>query len=361
MKSTRVSLLILALLGLATALASAEGTWVDYDTVWAPAPSAILHQSVTMDPGRFGEALSEPWTAPLYKMYYNGDIIADGEAGWEIRLATSPDGLSWTDEGPIGKVGRQPVVVYSATGFGSGDAKYRMWFGVAADEAQRHQTGSLRMCESSNGVTWGESVGCSDADPARPLLVSQDGYDAWNRGSYGFLRIFYNPAGPDAVDLTAPMANRYAGYYSVYGKDPVWQAESGIETGQSVAMAVSANGIDWQRVGDTPIIRGVENIAGGFVSFMDVVETGNGYTASILNEDSPAEGYNRRVAQAQSADGVTWTVVDQDIQVLRVSDPNKGLYGLTMAADPMTGEPQVWLSAREGENQPTLEYGRLEE
>ena len=96
------------------------------------------------------------------------------------------------------------------------------------------------------------------------------------------------------------------------------------------------------------------------LSFADVVKTGAGYVMCLLTEEWPMEGYIRRIAQAQSPDGIHWTVAAKDVAELKTEDGNKGTYGLSLAADPADGTLQVWLAAGDGLGTLALKYARTE-
>jgi hypothetical protein len=293
-------------------------------------------------------------------MYYSDGVYPECT---EVHLGTSPDGITWSFVGAVKEDAKRPAVVYSATGFGAGDAKYKMWYTISSAEEERQQTGSFKVCESVNGVAWSESATCSDADPARPLIASgtaPEAQNAWNRGSYGILRVFYNSEGPATVNLGAPASNRYVMYYNVYGMDSASQQEGGPEVSSSIAMGVSADGVAWYRVGDVPVLRGLPSIAGGMISFGDVVRDGADYSLCYMVESMPAEGYIRKIGQAESTDGVNWSVVSKDIAVLATDDGDKGTYGLSMAIDSETGELQIWLASGDGPGREQVKYGRQE-
>lgn len=255
--------------------------WVDYGEVWAPDTGMISLPCVVVDPDRFGEAGSDPATAPLYKMYYSDGIYPECDA---VHLATSTDGLSWSFVGAVVSQAKKPVVVYSAQGFGQGDAKYRMWFTTAGDEESRHQTSSFKMSESVDGLNWTAPLSCVDADVETPLLASGNSVaeaNAWNRGSYGVLSVLFNPDGAAAIDADTPMNNRFVMYYNVYGIDPVSEEEGGLAVSSSVAMAVSADGVAWLRIGEAPVLRGIPSVTGGMVSFADVVNNAGQYVIGV--------------------------------------------------------------------------------
>ena len=355
----RVWLLACVVLGVA-AVAKGATVWVDLGPIWAPDTGKISLPSVIVDPARFGEGGSDPDQAPLYKMYYSDGAYPECD---EIHLAVSPDGVTWQLVGPVLYGAKRPAVVYSAAGFGSGDSKYMIWYTIASDEAQRQQTGSFKVCRSADGVTWSEPEACTSADPARPLLASgtsPEDQNAWNRGSYGILRAFFNPQGAATVTLEAPMSNRYVMYYNVYGADAVSAQEGGLDVTSSIAMAVSADGVAWSRVGDAPVLRGWPSVTGGMISFADIVKQADHYELCFMVESNPTEGYIRRIGQAASTDGASWTVTSQDIAVLKTDDGEKGTYGLSMAVDPNNGELLIWLAAGDGPDREVIKLGRQE-
>jgi len=352
--------------GLAVALcvlanACAGGEWTDFGAVWSPQNGMISLQCVVVDMNRFGETGSVPSAAPLYKMYYSNGVYPECK---QVHFATSPDGVTWTFVAALKNEGKKPAVVYSPQGFGEGNAKYKMWHTIASTEEERHHLSSVRVCESADGLTWSESVDCVEGDPDRPLLEPRGGPElsnVWNKGSYGVLRVLFNLDGPAAPDPAKPMANRYVMYYNAYGMDPQSEADGGPSVGASVALAISADGVTWYRVGDAPVLRCTPKTTGGMVSFADVVKLDGKYLMCLLTDERPTEGIIRRIAQAESLDGVNWTVVSKDLATLKTDDGSKGSYGLSLAAEPATGTLQVWVSAGDGPGKLAIKYGRLEQ
>ena len=109
------------------------------------------------------------------------------------------------------------------------------------------------------------------------------------------------------------------------------------------------------------MLRGLPSVAGGMLSYADVARVDGGYVMVLLTESHPAAGYVRSIAQAQSRDGVHWSVVSKDVATLKTTDEDKGTYGVSVAVDPMTGAIQVWLAASDGEGRLAIRYGRWEQ
>jgi len=330
MKVFRMFLVMGVMLGI-VACSQNVGAWEDYGYAWESPVDQISLPCVIGDADRFGEEGSIPSELPLYKMYYNPN--------WKgVHLATSPDGATWEY---VDKVtdGRWPVVVYSAEGFGAGDAKYKMWYSAAhpASETGRQETSSFRVIESGDGLTWGEETACSDGDSQHKLV---GGNGAWNTGSYGPERVFYNADGSETADPSEPMSNKYVMYYNVYG---VLQ-EGGQSVGHSsVGLAVSADGVSWYSVGGEPVLKGSAGGV-GLIEFADIARDSNGY---VMNFTRTLSGSTHRIGEATSTDGVTWTVTSTDIEAVRPDDTRKPVFSLSIGYDPQSGELQMWRAVRD--------------
>jgi hypothetical protein len=165
-----------------------------------------------------------------------------------IAMATSSDGINWnfnstmiglatTTIPPIIPIARHSKVLFSRDGFGS-NTPYRIWYW---DSTTPYITGSepqmIRTAVSVDGVTWTNDTTITQ-DSTSPLLP----FSIYN-GSYGPADILYFPQNSSSLDKTNPFNNRYVMYYDVTNGDI-----------EEIALAVSADGEFWARIGSQPVL-----------------------------------------------------------------------------------------------------------
>jgi hypothetical protein len=186
----------------------------------------------------------------FYKMWYD----YSGSGG--IALAASPNGINWTFQTftsgfAIGVRPRHSRVLFDPAGFGIG-VPYRIWYWDSRFTSFSSCSSSTAICmirtaTSNDGVIWTNDTAITQ-DPANPLF-STVGY---NSGSFGPADILYYPENPSTkLDLINPFNNRYVMYYSVV--DVTRSNPLGIQYEQ-IALAVSANGIFWSKVGPDVVL-----------------------------------------------------------------------------------------------------------
>jgi len=159
-----------------------------------------------------------------YKMWYG---TSDSQTG----LATSDDGVSWTDLGAVMTDGYHATVEYYLDGFAganTGDSPsgstmyYRMWYW---DPSFLYNVAAISYTESPDGVNW------YNYQPLQNGVVSivSSGDPWWNRGSYGPCDILYNPgASNTGTDWTFTMY-----YDGTTGGD------------EAIGLGFSSDGITW--------------------------------------------------------------------------------------------------------------------
>jgi hypothetical protein len=121
-----------------------------------------------------------------YKMWY-------GTSGSQTGLATSDDGITWTDRGVVMADGYHATVEYYPAGFtgantggtpSSATMYYRMWYW---DPSHLYDVAAIGYTESPDGANWYNDQPLQNG--AVPIVSSGDPW--WNRGSYGPCDILY--------------------------------------------------------------------------------------------------------------------------------------------------------------------------
>ncbi len=277
--------------------AQQAGTWVEYINnpifgQFVGGPRAY-YPSVLYDAGSFS-AHDNGWTS-MYKLWY-------GTSGGQTGLATSDDGLVWTDRGVV----NMPVSGYHATveyypagfvgnNFGANPSGatmyYRMWYWRSA---ALYSIGAIRYAESDNGYDWYNDQPVQNGVVPIITGVNPD----WNRGSYGPCDILYNPGAPNTgTDWVFTMY-----YDGTTGGD------------QSIGLAFSADGITWTGYdadGNTfadPVLTGTGIVGdwdADYVSRATIIRNSPTnyemwYSGGLLSMDDG-------IGYATSTDGINWT------------------------------------------------------
>ena len=225
MKKLMLVLVVALTLTLAlTASAQGPGDWTEHsgNPVFGEGiggPKAY-YPSVLYD----AESFSGRGVSAKYKMWY-------GTSGSQTGLATSDDGISWTDQGVVMGNGYHATVEYYADGFAganSGDNPsditmyYRMWYW---DPSHLYDVAAIGYAESPDGVNW------YNYQPLQNGTVSivTSVHPEWNRGSYGPCGILYNPSASNTgTDWTFTMY-----YDGTTGGD------------EAIGLGFSSDGITW--------------------------------------------------------------------------------------------------------------------
>ena len=228
--SVLFALVLVCSLGLMTAVPVAAGSTLEVSkwTEYAKNPifgqgvegPKAYYQSVIYDIDEF----SGHGVAAKYKMWY-------GTEGSQTGLATSDDGISWTDQGVVMSDGYHATVEYYSDGFSganSGDNPsaatmyYRMWYW---DVGTIYAVSAIGYTESPDGVNWYNYQPCQNGTV--PIVSGGDPW--WNRGSYGPCDVLYNPAATNTgTDWTFTMY-----YDGTTGGD------------EAIGLGFSEDGITW--------------------------------------------------------------------------------------------------------------------
>ena len=144
----------------------------------------VYYPTVVHDPNRFSGNGGEAY----YKMWF-------GTADGETALATSNNGIDWTDQGVVMANGYHATVAYfpdTFTGVNSGVSPssatmaYRMWYW---DPPKIYTVEAIRYAESPNGVDWFNDQPLQNG--AVPIVTGV--VPDLNRGTYGLgANVIYN-------------------------------------------------------------------------------------------------------------------------------------------------------------------------
>jgi hypothetical protein len=233
------------------------------------------------------ESFSGHGVSAEYKMWY-------GTSGGQTGLATSDDGISWTDQGVVVSNGYHATVLYDAAQFGEvGGPYYKIWYWPGIGTV--NSIGAIRYAESSNGISWDNDQAITQ-DATHPLW---DGQPGWWYHLYGPAFVIYNEgalnSGGDPFDYS------YVMYFDACSE----VGPGGIE---ALALAYSANGKYWIRYGDSPVLLPSGNPAdwdGDYVTRGSVVRLSDG-TYAMWYSGGKTDS-NDGIGYAHSSDGLSWT------------------------------------------------------
>ncbi|MBM3217030.1 choice-of-anchor D domain-containing protein, partial [Candidatus Poribacteria bacterium] len=202
-----------------------------------------------------------------YRMWYNA-----GPDGSDIRYATSPDGISWTDNGfavPRGDVTPQwvdtPAVIID-------DGVYKMWYGGGTTAGGY---GIVCYATSTDGVTWtkyaSNPVFTKSGSEMHSGSVIKDGstYKLWYHAYFGGSDPYIGYAtSPDGISWTdqgvvldqgssGATDTNSVGEPSVLkrnGQYEMWYAGVNASNVQTINYATSGDGVTWTKYASNPVL-----------------------------------------------------------------------------------------------------------
>jgi hypothetical protein len=240
-----------------------------------------------------------------YKMWY-------GTSGGQTALATSGDGINWTDRGVVMTNGYHAVVEYYSDGFAganSGDnpsstTMYcRMWYWDESGMWPTVNPEPIRYTESPDGINW-----FNDQAITGNLFtgVSLE----WNRTSYGPIDVLYNPTAKNTG--TKPFDYSFVMYFDA--------TEGNFE---EIGLGYSSDGRNWSLYGKV-LPRGNDGSSGNtddwdssYASFGTVIKVANGKWHMWYSGGT--DNVHHGIGHATSSDGLAWTR-DASNPLLHVSD-----------------------------------------
>lgn len=221
------------------------GDW-DYDLVFAP--------TVIKD-------------GPTYKMWYTGS----NGSGYQIGYATSTDGINWT------KHAGNPVLTNGTSGswdYGhvyepvviKDNSTYKMWYTGFNGSNER-----IGYAESTDGINWTKYAG-------NPVLSPTPGHF-------------------DGIHALFPSVIKDGSTYNMW--------YTGYDGSFQIGYATSANGINWSKYAGNPVLEQGSSGSwdGHYVLSPSVVKNDSTYIIFYTGEN----GSNYQIGYATSADGINWT------------------------------------------------------
>jgi predicted GH43/DUF377 family glycosyl hydrolase len=236
--------------------------WVDYEG--SPVLSAAdtdLHRNTIYSP----RVIYDQGT---FKMWFTS--IKDGENNRSISYAISGDGLSWSlgSSDPVIEPGTANDWDYNHVLSGPvikvGDT-YRMYYGNASDYSNDWLLG---LATSTDGVHW-EKYGT-------PILI---------------------PTAQEGTRLGLGSIIKIDSLYYLYYHASV----NGY--GMCINLATSADGIQWTRYANNPILHATESWEGSGIYHASVIYDDGVYRMAFMSDGSAQSGFGFAV----STDGKTWT------------------------------------------------------
>jgi len=196
----------------------------------------------------------------LYKMWYEG---FDGNVR-QLGYATSPDGVNWTKYEGNPVLRAEPGYDEVVAGHGSvlyEDGMYKLWYHAVGDQGIL-----IAFATSLDGVNWTKEG---------PVLLQETG----NWDEFGLW-------GPSVLKVSGI----YWMWYSASGPDPVNPV--------SIGLATSADGINWERYGEGPVVTDPN---GGFIGDPTVINDSGLFKMWYGNFGDGTIYY------AESENGFDWT------------------------------------------------------
>jgi len=205
-----------------------------------------------------------------------------------LQMATSTDGISWTNVGICtGLTAPAHCFVHACH-----HVPYRIWYWSGTV----YSINAIRTATSVNGLAWSNDQFITQVGTSVITGVSPN----WNYGSYGPIAIIHT--GTEAPSIIPPVDKA-----SVWANEFVMYYDGSVGTRESVGLAVSADGIRWQGFnnGVNPIMcSGPLPWDANYTAWGTVVKVSDDlfqfwYCGGIT-------GTNEGIGYAQSADGIFW-------------------------------------------------------
>ncbi len=224
--------------------------------------------------------------AGTYKMWYAG---VNGSQ-YEIKYATSPDGLNWSTGGtavPNGSLaGVRPSCVIKDTAEADPGKLYKMW--LTGDDGDGYSGRSIAIwyTTSPDGVNWG---------PLLNVMAPREGTNYY-----------------DSAYVSDPSVVKESGIYKMWYKAVSGPAGIGqLADSHDIGYATSPDGEVWTRLDDPVLYGGNVGDWNARLGIPSVIRINSKYYM-YYEADSDAPDYKAQIGLAESIDGVTWQMFSTD-------------------------------------------------
>jgi predicted GH43/DUF377 family glycosyl hydrolase len=214
-----------------------------------------------------------------WRMYYTG--FKDGgssQSDWQIGLATSDDGITWSryDSNPIipkGGVGEWDENMVASAGVIKDGDTYKMWY-HGRDAADKHRIG---LATSTDGTNWTKY----DSNPVMEPSVS----------------------GWDSAHIYSARVIKEGETYKM------WYTGQSLTSKPQIGYATSPDGITWTKYEGNPVIpysSDYQRWNRALNELLDTLKIGDKYVLFCEGtKEFPYEAY--RIGMFYSSDGINWT------------------------------------------------------
>ena len=273
--------------------------------VYTPANQQAEFPCVLFDKHSFGLFGGTP-----YLMWY--DSPEPPLLSPQINMASSSDGVNWTDEGSVSGLTNPSrcFVLYSK---GINGIKFKMWY---RDSLINNSINAIRYAESSDGLFWFNNQPVTQHSTNR-LVTGEPG--TWNPYTFGPCFVLYTPDAPNTGIY--PENHRYAMYYNV---------SPDLEK-QSTALAFSSDGLQWQVAQNVPVLAGTDY--GGeelpdiqyswdeySVVLNSMARTPSGLWVGYYSAGDDFSGIHKGIGFAMSATGLVWLKGSSSDPLMHIND-----------------------------------------
>lgn len=273
--------------------------------VYSPSDQQAQYPCVLFDEDRFGVPAGPP-----YLMWY--DSSEPPVLTPRINLASSFDGINWTDEGTVSGLinPARCFVLYNPNWAG---IKFKMWYW---DTTINDSIEAIRYAESSDGNLWINDQGVTQNSVLR-LVSGEPG--TWNTFTFGPRFVVYTPGAPDAGIF--PENHTYAMYYNV---------SPNLEK-QVTGLAYSSDGLEWRVAQNLPVLTGT-NFGGEelldrqytwdeySVVLNSIAKTRSGMWIALYSAGDDITGIYKGLGFAFSPNGLNWVKGSFSNPLMHIND-----------------------------------------
>lgn len=276
-----------------------------FNPVYAPVNQQAQYPCVLFDKDGFNIPGGSP-----YLMWYDSPELPLLIP--RINMASSNDGINWTDEGTVSGLTNPSrcFVLYQPN---PGVIKFRMWYW---NTAINDDITAIRYAESSDGINWINDQPVSQHSVLR-LVSGTPG--TWNPYTFGPRFVMYTPDAPNAGIY--PENHTYAMYYN---------ASPDLEK-QYTALAYSSDGLNWHVARNVPVLTGTD--FGGeelidmqytwdeySVVLNSMARTPMGLWVTLYSAGDDITGIHKGIGFAMSRTGLFWVKGSFSHPLMHIND-----------------------------------------